>query len=94
MANVSIAQEDHPYVLEWLSKAKERGGGFLGSLAAAALVADPDNYPMMRPLVWMLYQKYPKYRPTPDVKTELAPIVAEWSRQQRAECSASQVEDV
>ncbi|HZT71230.1 MAG TPA: hypothetical protein VFC10_15980 [Terriglobia bacterium] len=43
---ISVAQEDHPYLLEWLGQAQRYGGGFLSSFAHAAMVADNENYPL------------------------------------------------
>jgi hypothetical protein len=38
-------------------------GGFISSIAKAALVADYENYPLMRPLLLVLRTKYPQYEP-------------------------------
>jgi hypothetical protein len=40
-----VAQEDDPELLEWLAKAKERGGHFVAAMATAGLHADWENYP-------------------------------------------------
>jgi hypothetical protein len=66
-----IAQEDDPELLEWLSKANQDGGGFLSSLARAGLVADFENYPILRPVLMAMRRKYPKYEPSEDVKEEI-----------------------
>ena len=66
-----IAQEDDRELLEWLSKANQDGGGFLSSIARAALVADFENYPLMRPMLLVLRKKYPRYEPSEAVKQEL-----------------------
>ena len=66
-----IAQEDDPELLEWLSAACERGGGFVSSLARAGLVADFENYPLIRPLVMFMRKKYPEYEPSDAVKAEI-----------------------
>jgi hypothetical protein len=66
-----IAQEDDPELLEWLAKAAQEGGGFVSSIARAALVADPDNYPLVRPVVELLRAKYPRYEPSELVKQEI-----------------------
>lgn len=66
-----IAQTDDPELLEWLAKAVHDGGGFVSSAARAALVADHDNYPLIRPLIIQLRQKYPRYEPSDAVKQEI-----------------------
>lgn len=69
--NFLIAQNDDPELLEWLSKAHTEGGGFLSAIAKAALVADHENYPLMRPLLSVLRLKYPAYEPSDAVKQEI-----------------------
>lgn len=66
-----IAQEDDPELLEWLAKANQEGGGFVSAIARAALVADWENYPLLRPVVVELRAKYPRYEPSDSVKDEL-----------------------
>jgi hypothetical protein len=66
-----IAGCDDPELLEWLAKANFQGGGFVSSVARAALVADFTNYPLIRPLVIELRKKYPQYEPTAEVKREI-----------------------
>lgn len=66
-----IAQNDDPELLEWLAKANQEGGGFVSALARAALVADWENYPLVRPLVLQVRAKYPCYEPTESVKAEI-----------------------
>jgi len=66
-----IAQNDDPELLEWLANADRDGGGFVRSMARAALVADDSNYPLIRPLILQLRVKYPKYEPTDQVKQEI-----------------------
>jgi len=66
-----IAQTDDPELLEWLANAHQRGGGFVSSLAAAALRADPENYLLIRPLVLQMREKYPEYEPSDAVKQEI-----------------------
>lgn len=56
-----IAQSDDPELLEWLSKAYTLGGTFLSSLARAALIADGEDYPLIRPLVTVMRLKYPQF---------------------------------
>lgn len=68
---ILIAQNDDPEMLEWLANADTNGGGFISAIALAALVADKDNYPLMRPLLSVLRKKYPKYEPTEAVKQEI-----------------------
>ena len=77
-----IAQTDHPYLLEWLAKADRFGGGFISSLARAAMVADPENYPLIKPLIDQMRQKYPQYEPSDTVKEELRPAVEQWIKSQ------------
>ena len=79
-----IAQQDHPYMVEWLAKADRYGGGFVSSLAHAALVADHKNYPLIKPLVDQIRKKYPQYEPTAEIKKELEPAVREWIREDRS----------
>lgn len=76
--NTMIAQTDHPYMLEWLAKAAYDGGGFISSLARAALVADEDHYLMVKPLMDIMRKRFPQYEPTPAVKKELEPVVSAW----------------
>lgn len=66
-----IAQEDDPELLEWLAKANHEGGGFVSAIARAALVADWENYPLIRPLILQLRAKYPRYEPSEAVKQEI-----------------------
>lgn len=66
-----IAQSDDPELLEWLAKADQEGGGFVSAVARAALVADESNYPLIRPLVLQLREKYTRYEPTDAVKQEI-----------------------
>ena len=66
-----IAQEDDPELLEWLAKANQEGGGFVSAIARAALVADFENYPLIRPVVIALRVKYPRYEPSAAVKQEI-----------------------
>lgn len=75
---ILVAQNDHPHILEWLTKAANDGGNFVKHFAQAALVADPDNYPLLRPAVWMMYRKFAKYRPTEAVVLELIEITTPW----------------
>jgi hypothetical protein len=67
-----IAQEDDPELLEWLSNANQDGGGFVSSIARAGLVADWENYPLLRPFLLVMREKYPQYNPTAAVKAEIA----------------------
>jgi len=73
MTNVPylIAQSDNPELLEWLASADQFGGSFVRSVARAALVADRENYALIRPLIMELRRKYPKYEPTDAVKQEI-----------------------
>lgn len=66
-----IAQEDDPELLEWLSKANQEGGGFVSSLARAGLVADYENYPLLRPVLLAMRKKYSQYEPSEAVKREI-----------------------
>ena len=66
-----IAQEDDPVLLEWLANAKLRGGHFISSLASAALHADQENYPVLRPVLLTMRKKYPKYEPSETKKREI-----------------------
>jgi hypothetical protein len=66
-----IAQNDDPELLEWLANAHRRGGSFISSLANAALRADPDNYPLLRPVIVQMRAKYQEYEPSDQVKAEI-----------------------
>ena len=66
-----IAQNDDPELLEWLANAKQKGGGFVSSLAHAGLVADAENYPVIRILLLVMRRKYPEYEPSDLVKQEI-----------------------
>ena len=67
-----IAQDDDPLLLEWLCNARERAGGFVSNLAKAALVADWENYPILRPVLVQMREKYPEYEASDAVKREIA----------------------
>jgi hypothetical protein len=56
-----IAQDDDLQVFEWLVNAAAGGGGFVSSFAVAALRADHENYPIIRPALIKLREKYPAY---------------------------------
>lgn len=71
VGNMLIAQNDDPELLEWLAKADQSGGGFISALARAGLVADEDNYPILRPVLILMRSKYPKYEPSDEVKREI-----------------------
>ena len=66
-----IAQSDDPELLEWLLNANRRAGTFVSSIARAALVADPQNYSLLRAVILELRKKYPEYEPTEEVKAAL-----------------------
>jgi hypothetical protein len=66
-----IAQNDDPALLEWLANAEKTGGDFVRSIARAGLVADHENYPLIRLVLMALRQKYPAYEPSEAVKEEI-----------------------
>lgn len=66
-----VAQTDDPELLEWLANADHNGGGFISSIARAGLVADHDNYPLLRSLLFVMRAKYPQYEPSDAVKQEI-----------------------
>jgi hypothetical protein len=66
-----FAQNDDPELLEWLAKASQEGGGFVGAVARAGLVADCENYALIRPLLITMRGKYPAYEPSDAVKQEI-----------------------
>jgi hypothetical protein len=68
---ILVAQNDDPELLEWLANAMLNGGSFVKALATAALVADHDNYPRLRPLLLEMRAKYSKYEPSDVVKQEI-----------------------
>jgi len=72
LESLLIAQTDDPELLEWLGKACNLGGSFVSSMARAGLVADWQNYPLIRPVLLQLREKYPAYEPSEAVKRELA----------------------
>jgi hypothetical protein len=55
-----IAQTDAE-LLEWILDASRNAGGFLSALAEAALRADWENYPVLRPVLVAMKAKYPQY---------------------------------
>lgn len=59
-----MAQEDAE-LLSWLlgiaNNKPHRAGDFLHALADAALRADCENYPLMRPFLLEMKKKYPQY---------------------------------
>jgi hypothetical protein len=54
-----------------LATPSQRGGHFVSSIARAALVADDENYPLVRPMLMVLRAKYPAYEPSDAVKQEI-----------------------
>jgi hypothetical protein len=66
-----IAQNDDPELLEWLSLACQIGGGFVKSIATAGLVADYENYRILRPVLLVMRAKYSQYEPSDAVKQEI-----------------------
>lgn len=58
-----IAQDDME-LADWLLNAQSFGGDFLRSLAEAGLRADHENYPVLRPVLLSMKEKYPKYATT------------------------------
>jgi hypothetical protein len=68
---ILIAQNDDPELLEWVAMAADRGGAFVSFAAKAGLHADAENYPLIRPLLMVLRNKYPAYEPSDLVKREI-----------------------
>ena len=66
-----VAQNDDPELLEWLAKADKDAGDFVKNVAHAGLVADPWNYPVIRPFLVEMRKKYPAYEPSDAVKQEI-----------------------
>lgn len=66
-----IAQDDDPSMLGWLVNAETRGGHFISSLAKAALYADWENYPLLRPLLVVMREKYREYEPSEVAKQKI-----------------------
>lgn len=54
------AMEDDELV-KWLQEARHFGGSFVKAIAEAGLRADDDNYALLRPVLLVLKDKYPKY---------------------------------
>jgi len=71
MTDFLFAQNDDPELLEWLARAVQEGGGFVSAIARAGLVADCENYPLIRPLLLKMRAKYPAYEPSDAVKQEI-----------------------
>ncbi len=71
MDKMLTAQTDDPELFEWLLTASNRGGGFVSSFARAALCADGENYPLIRPLLLTIRDKYPEYKPGEGLQREL-----------------------
>src|SRR5580658_3193231 len=88
---VTIAQEDDPELLEWLANAKEKAGGFVSNLAAAALVADWENYPILRPVLLLMRevsavraQRCGESRDRPEAEMKVAEKIKRLARVARA----------
>lgn len=63
MPRPQIAQED-PEVLDWclgVTDPRNKAGDFVLNLALAALRADFENYPLLRPVLLQMLTKYPQY---------------------------------
>lgn len=59
-----LANDDSD-LTNWIYCAMDQGGGFVSSIARAAVSADVDNYRILRPALLALKKKYPDYdRPT------------------------------
>lgn len=71
MTEFLIAQNDDPELLEWLAKADREGGGFVSAIARAGLVADCENYRIIRPVLIRMRAKYDAYEPSDAVKQEI-----------------------
>lgn len=60
------AQQDEEEIQRWLfgvaNNEPNQAGDFLKTFVAAALRADAGNYPILRPAVMALKQRFPKYR--------------------------------
>lgn len=72
LGRVMVAQSDDRELLEWLNNAEKDGGDFLSAFARAALRADWENYPLLRPSVLRIRAKYTEYEPTDEAKREIA----------------------
>lgn len=59
-----VWQEDRE-LSDWLFNAVAGGGGFVSAIAEAAMRADGLNYPILRPALLQLKDKYPKYAQAP-----------------------------
>jgi HK97 family phage major capsid protein len=61
-------QQNDPELIEWLlgivNGKPTPSGDFLRSIAEAALRADAENYPLLRPALLQLHKKFPGYRDT------------------------------
>lgn len=77
---IRIAQNDHPYLLEWLNNAAERGGSFIKNFATACRTADHERYPVIRGALLRIRSMHPEHEASESVKRELAEAVIEWRR--------------
>lgn len=61
-----IAEQDEEDIQRWIwgveNEAPQPSGDFLKKVVAAALHADRENYPLLRPAIIALKNKFPKYR--------------------------------
>lgn len=61
-----LAEQDDEDIQRWIyavaNDAPQPAGDFLKKVVAAALHADPDNYPLLRPAIIVLKRKFPNYR--------------------------------
>ena len=55
-----VAYEDSE-LMDWLLNARQSGGGFVNAIAEAGLRADLENYPILRPVLLQLKERYPAY---------------------------------
>lgn len=60
--NLLMSVQNDPELVDWvLNLDRMRAGGFLLAIGLAAQRADAQNYPLMRPLLLRLKEKYPEY---------------------------------
>lgn len=57
-----IAQEDKE-LWNWIDSAYRNSGSFIRALTKAAMVADAENYALLRPVLLVFKNKYRKYDP-------------------------------
>jgi hypothetical protein len=61
LLDARLTAHQDPSLIDWLLNAQTNAGDFLRSLAEAGLRADAENYPLLRPALLVLKNRYPQY---------------------------------